>query len=65
MNEERKNDSVPGAPTVDEMTEALEQYYEAAGWADVKNRVLKNKSVKEIRRTYINVFCKEENDNEE
>ena len=56
MNEERKNDSVPGALTVDEMTEALAQYYEAAGFADFYNRELKGKSEDEIRQLYLKTF---------
>ena len=59
MNEERKNDSVPGALTVDEMTEALAQYYEAAGFADFYNRELKDKSEDEIRQMYLKTFSYE------
>ncbi len=42
--------------TVDEMTEALEQYYEAAGFVYVYNRELKYKSDDEIRRMYMDIF---------
>lgn len=56
MSEEKRNDSVPGALTVDEMTEALEQYFEAAGFADFYNRELKGKSEDEIRQLYLKTF---------
>ena len=38
-----RNHSAPSTLTVDEMTEALAQYYEAAGFADFYNRELKGK----------------------
>ena len=59
MSEERRNDSVPGALTVDEMTEALEQYYEAAGFADFYNRELKGKSEDAILQMYLRTFSDE------
>ena len=45
--------------TVDEMAEALEQYYEAAGFADFYNRELKGKSEDEILRMYVKTFSDE------
>ena len=61
MNKERTTDTAqPSLPSVSEMLEALTQYYEAAGFSDVGVRELNGKSVDEIRRMYIDVFCKEE-----
>ena len=59
MSEEKRNASIPGALTVDEMTDALEQYYEAAGFADFYNRELKDKSEAEIRQMYLKTFSDE------
>lgn len=59
MSEERRNDFIPATLTVDEMTEALEQYYEAAGFADFYNRELKGKSEDEIRQMYLKTFSDE------
>ena len=56
MSEERRNDSAAVSLTVDEMTEALAQYYEAAGFADFYNRELKGKSEDEIRQLYLKTF---------
>jgi hypothetical protein len=36
--------------TLTEMVEALEQYYEAAGFEDVHKRVLKDKNENEIKK---------------
>ena len=47
---------INGDLTVDEMAEALEQYYEAAGFADFYNRELNGKSEKEIRQMYVKTF---------
>ena len=59
MSEEKRNASVPGALTVDEMTEALAQYYEAAGFADFYNRELKGKSEDAILQMYLRAFSDE------
>ena len=59
MSEERRNDSAAVSLTVDEMTEALAQYYEAAGFADFYNRELKDKSEDEIRQMYLKTFSYE------
>lgn len=59
MSEEKRNASVPGALTVDEMTEALEQYYEAAGFADFYNRELKGKSEDAILHMYLRALSDE------
>ena len=45
-------------PTIEEMTETLMQYYEAAGFADYYNRVLKGKTDEEIQRTYLETVRK-------
>ena len=45
--------------TIEEMTEALEQYYEAAGFADVYNRELKGKTDEEIRQMYCKTFSED------
>ena len=42
--------------TIEEMTEALEQYYEAAGFTDYENRKLKGKTNEEIRQLYCKTF---------
>lgn len=42
--------------TIEEMTEALEQYYEAAGFTDYENRKLKGKTDEEIRQLYCKTF---------
>ena len=61
MNKERATDTSQSALLpVPEMLEALTQYYESAGFSDVGARDLNDKSVDEIRRMYIDVFCKEE-----
>ena len=59
MSEEKRNDSAAASLTVDEMTEALAQYYEAAGFEDFYNRVLKGKSEDEIRQMYLKTFSDE------
>lgn len=38
--------------TIEEMIEELEENYEAAGYADYYNRVLKGKTDEEIRKIY-------------
>lgn len=47
---------INGDLTVDEMTEALEQYYEAAGFTDFYNRELKGKSEDTILQMYLRAF---------
>ena len=47
--------------TIEEMIEELEMYYEAAGFADIHKRELKNKTEDEIRELY-NVTFKEKNE---
>lgn len=59
MSEEKRNDSAAASLTVDEMTEALAQYYEGAGFADFYNRKLKGKPEAEIRRMYLKTFSDE------
>ena len=59
MSEERRNDFIPATLTVDEMTEALEQYYEGAGFADFYNRELKGKSEDAILQMYLRAFSDE------
>lgn len=59
MSEERRNDFIPATLTVDEMTEALAQYYEAAGFADFYNRELKGKSEDTILQMYLRTFSDE------
>ena len=61
INTERNSDKFQTAlPSVPEMIEALTQYYEATGFSDVGTHELKGKSVDELRKLYIDVFCKEE-----
>jgi hypothetical protein len=48
-----QNNKKTTEPTVEEMTEALTQYYEAAGFANYYNRVLKGKNDEEIRQMYM------------
>lgn len=55
QNKNEKNKEM----TIEEMTEALEQYYEAAGFADVYNRELKGKTDDKIRQMYCKTFSEE------
>lgn len=43
-------------PSVEEMREALEQYYEAAGFTDVDSRVLREKNDSEIQKLYTEIY---------
>ena len=54
-----QNDKKTTEPTIEEMTEALTQYYEAAGFADVYNHELKNKPDKEIRQMHLKTFSED------
>jgi len=40
--------------TIEEMTEELEQFYEAAGFANYYERVLKDKTEEQIKEMYEN-----------
>ena len=55
QNKNEKNKEM----TIEEMTEALEQYYEAAGFADVYNRELKGKTDDEIRQMFCKTFSED------
>ena len=46
-----------GAISADDMREALEQYYEAAGFAGFHDRMLKDLSDDEIRRLFFETYC--------
>ena len=48
---------MPETPSVEEMREALEQYYEAAGFSDVDSRVLRTKCDSEILILYTEIYC--------
>ena len=42
---------------VEEVIEALIQYYEAAGFSDFYNRVLKEKTEQELQLLYRQTYC--------
>ena len=46
----------------EEMMDVLEQYYEAAGFADFYNKVLKNMSEEESEKLYNKTISEEDDD---